>query len=237
MINLTNTLRNIFSFINPNSNRIRKLYKTKNYIEAYADMDIRIKSDYKGAIGGHWEEIGLLQFNFLKHHGLKPDHKLLDIGCGTLRGGLHFIKYLKTKNYSGFDISANAIQKAKELVELEHLNDKSPKLLVSTNKDLKFKEFENQKFDFLLAQSVFTHLLPEHIEECFIYVKAIMQKDAQFFFTYRKADAFLQRNLMDFSYPFSFFEELANKYGYTVEDKGDEYKHLREQRMVLLKLK
>jgi cyclopropane fatty-acyl-phospholipid synthase-like methyltransferase len=35
--------------------------------------------------------------------GLKPEHYLLDIGCGSLRGGVHFIAYLEPRHYFGID--------------------------------------------------------------------------------------------------------------------------------------
>src|ERR1700678_1283527 len=38
-------------------------------------------------VGGLWEVIGKLQFDFLISRGLKPEHVFLDIACGPLRGG------------------------------------------------------------------------------------------------------------------------------------------------------
>jgi hypothetical protein len=35
--------------------------------------------------------MGRLQFDFVANQGLKPDHKLLDIGSGSMRGGAHFV--------------------------------------------------------------------------------------------------------------------------------------------------
>lgn len=58
---------------------------------------------YQHAVGGMWKEIGRLQFDFLVAHGLAPSHLLLDMGCGTLRGGLHFIRYLEPGHYWGVD--------------------------------------------------------------------------------------------------------------------------------------
>ena len=46
---------------------------------------------HREAVGGLWEEMRRLQFDFLANQGLKPDHKLLDIGCGSMRGGVHFV--------------------------------------------------------------------------------------------------------------------------------------------------
>jgi hypothetical protein len=58
---------------------------------------------HRDYIGGMWEEIGRLQFNFLRQQGLTPSHCLLDIGCGALRGGVHFITYLEPGHYLGLD--------------------------------------------------------------------------------------------------------------------------------------
>jgi hypothetical protein len=42
----------------------------------------------------HWEYMGKLQLDYLVERGLKPEHNLLDVGCGPLRAGIHFIEYL-----------------------------------------------------------------------------------------------------------------------------------------------
>ena len=42
---------------------------------------------HRDVVGGLWEEIGCLQLSVLKRIGLQKSHTLLDIGCGSLRGG------------------------------------------------------------------------------------------------------------------------------------------------------
>ena len=76
-----------------------------SYGQQLSDLDIR-RQKHRDFIGGKWSEIGQLQFDFLLESGLQPHHKLLDIGCGCLRGGIHFINYLEASNYSGLDINA-----------------------------------------------------------------------------------------------------------------------------------
>lgn len=66
---------------------------------------------HRDYVGGLWEEIGQLQCAFLVAQGLKSFHCLLDIGCGALRGGVHFIRYLDPGNYLG-------LEKEKTLIEL-----------------------------------------------------------------------------------------------------------------------
>jgi hypothetical protein len=51
---------------------------------------------------------------------------MLDIGCGTLRGGRHFIGYLDPDGYTGMDISPQAIRYGEELVRRENLTWKQP---------------------------------------------------------------------------------------------------------------
>ncbi|MGH7055210.1 MAG: hypothetical protein ACREFK_05155 [Stellaceae bacterium] len=60
-------------------------------------------------IGGFWEEIGKFQFAVMTAHGLMPRHSLLDIGCGCLRGGVHFIRYLEPGNYVGVDVNQSLL--------------------------------------------------------------------------------------------------------------------------------
>ena len=214
-------------------NRVEGLYRQKGYLAAYSEhTDLRVALNPHEAVGGLWEEIGKLQFNFLINHGLLPTHKFLDIGCGTLRGGRHFIKYLGAKNYAGLDISRKAVEYGKALVREEGLADKQPRLLISKNRDLTFKEFSGETFDYLLAQSVFTHLMPQHIEECFQNIGGIMGAQSTFFFTFHEGPAFLQLGLKDFSYPLSFFESLAEKYRFRLADYSAEYDHPRDQKMV-----
>lgn len=87
-------------------------------------------------VGGKWNEIGRLQFEFLKHNGLTPDTCLLDIGCGSLRAGVHIINYLNTKKYLGLDKENELIRLGieKEL-GIENFKEKLPEFIISNNFD------------------------------------------------------------------------------------------------------
>lgn len=218
--------------------RIEKLYRTRDYLEAYSKhTDIRVQLDPHRAVGGAWEQIGRHQFDFLVNNGLQPHHRMLDIGCGTLRGGRHFLRYLNSRNYSGMDISPKAIDYGKQLVQQEGLSEKQPRLLVSRNRDLRFEEFSGETFDYLLAQSVFTHLKPEHIEECFRHVGRIMKSDSVFFFTFKEKPEYRQSGLKGFHYPFSYFQTLADQFGFQVKNRSLDYKHPRGQHLAVLSKK
>jgi len=50
-----------------------------------------------GAVAGH-------TFKLLFDHGMKPKHKVLDIGCGALRVGRVLIPYLNAGGYYGQEL-------------------------------------------------------------------------------------------------------------------------------------
>jgi len=212
---------------------VRKLHEKKSYLDAYSEhTNARIAEEPHKAIGGSWEEMGRLQFNFLIKKGLKPEHKMLDIGCGTLRGGRKFIKYLNQGNYFGVDMADKTIEYGKQLIQKEGLSKKNPYLVVNEEKNLKLNEFRGKVFDFILAQSVITHLPPEPIEELFENIGKVMDKNSVFYFTYFQGKRYRHFSIEDFEYPFSHFEALADEYGFIVKDCSSEYPHLIGQKMV-----
>ena len=125
------------------------------------------RGEHRDVIGGLWEVLGQLQLNFMICEGLKPHHKLLDIGCGSLRGGVHFIRYLDVGNYAGIDPNIALLDAGYE-IELAScgLKERIPRenLICSSDFD---PPFPNDTFDFALAQSVFTHVTSEHDKEVF----------------------------------------------------------------------
>jgi hypothetical protein len=140
------------------------------------------KLGHRSYVGGMWEEIGRLQFDFLVQQGLKPSHCLLDIGCGSFRGGIHFINYLAAGNYLG-------IEKEKALIDLGIAKElgntvyemKKPELVVSEN--FSFERF-SKKPQFSVAQSLFTHLNAQDICLCLRQLRRFVEYDHFLFATF-----------------------------------------------------
>lgn len=213
--------------------QLERHYAGTDYLTAYArHTDLRVEADPREAVGGMWEEIGRLQFTFLVEEGLRPSDRLLDIGCGTLRGGRHLIRHLEPGHYTGFDMSPKAIEAARALVEEEGLVDKSPRIFVNHDGSLRFDALRGEAFDVILAQSVFTHLPPSSIEECLSHVSNVMAEDGRFYFTFSSSAVPERRSQKEYAYPFSFFEDLARLHGLHLDDVSRRYDHPRAQRMV-----
>ena len=137
---------------------------------------------HRQAVGGMWEEIGKLQFDFLVEHGLEPFHFLLDVGCGSLRGGVHFISYLESEHYFGIDKSKELLCEGRE-VELKRygLTGKTPVLVEMHN--FEFSSLK-QNFEYALAQSVFTHLPVNSIIRCIMNVENALTVGGRFYATF-----------------------------------------------------
>lgn len=136
---------------------------------------------HRGFVGGFWEEIGQLQFDCLVRYGLAPGHRLLDVGCGCLRGGLHFIDYLEAGHYCGLDINASLIDAARRELEQANLAAKAPELLVDDAFDV--ARFGRQ-FDYAIALSLFTHLHNNHIVRCLVRVAGVLAPGGSLFATF-----------------------------------------------------
>lgn len=212
-----------------------KLKYRNNYHEYYAKvMKERTAHDPKNAVGGMWEELGQLQFSFLTQQGLKPTNTMLDFGCGALRGGLHFIGYLETNNYWGIDISREILENGKRFLREAGLESKKPTLLVV--KDLSFDALKGKKFDYILAQSVLSHMTLSDIEICFKNIRKVMHNKSIFFATYHDGgEEQYHKKFEDFYYPFSTINEVGEKYGLKVTQESN-YPHPRNQKMLRITL-
>jgi SAM-dependent methyltransferase len=135
-------------------------------------------------IGGMWEELGQLQFDFLVRQGLAPDMLLLDVGCGCLRGGIHFIKYLDSGNYYGLDLNQPLLDAGyDEEVTAAGLQARLPRENLICDSQFAFERF-GKSFQYALAQSVFSHLPLNHIRLCLIKLAACIAKGGRFYATF-----------------------------------------------------
>jgi SAM-dependent methyltransferase len=137
-------------------------------------------NELRHKVGGAWDEIGQLQFDFLVSEGLKPDHTFLDLGCGVLRGGLHFIRYLDPGRYYGIDANPEMIIGAGRELEAAGLTSRDAHLRATETFDIDF----GTQFDYGLALSVFTHLPLNSIYRALANIAARFTVGGTFYATY-----------------------------------------------------
>jgi SAM-dependent methyltransferase len=129
-----------------------------------------------------WEEYGRLQFDYLANAGLAPGHYFLDVGCGPLRGGIHFIRYLEPGHYFGVDKNAAVVEEA-IAVELPRHGLEGRGATVVPMEDFGFQRL-GQNFDYALAQSVFTHLPLNSIIRCLVNMDQVLAPGGRFYATF-----------------------------------------------------
>src|ERR1043166_1223573 len=146
----------------------------------------RDANKHREYIGGMWDEIGPLQMEFLRTRGMQPSHYLLDVGCGCLRGGVHFVRYLEPGHYFGVDVNRSLLEAGLDELKKAGLEDKGSVLIESSR--FEFQK-TNQSFDFAIAVSVFTHLFMNHILRCLVEMKRVLKSGGTFYASYFEAPA------------------------------------------------
>jgi SAM-dependent methyltransferase len=194
-----------------------------------------------------WEEIGRLQFDFMVEQGLRPEHYLLDVGCGSLRGGIHFIRYLAPEHYFGVDINKQLLDAGRVELKRYNLMDKKP--IIVEMGDFSFQSL-NHTFDYALAQSVFTHLPLNSIIRCVMNIEKVLIQEGRFYATFweNREGKFNLEPVMHpqidgpgfatyfdkdyYHYDFETFRWICEKTKLTAEYIGD-WNHPRDQKMAV----
>ncbi len=159
------------------------LQGVNGYWRALDAEDIR-RGEHRTMVGAMWDDIGALQFGFLRDAGLEPRHHLLDVGCGALRGGVRFVRHLEPGHYCGIDANASLIEAGRHELEAAGLADRGAQLLADA--DFNVAAFE-RRFDFAIAVSLITHLYFNHVQACLARVGAVLAPGGRFYVTFFEA--------------------------------------------------
>lgn len=139
---------------------------------------------YKAFVGPplKYDLLGALQFSLLAACGLRAEHKLCDVGCGSLRVGKLLLPYLNKGNYFGLEPNQWLIEEAiKNEIGRDLINLKAPRFENGANFELsKFGE----KFDFIIAQSIFSHASFEQINQCLKEARQCLKPQGLFLATF-----------------------------------------------------
>lgn len=106
-----------------------------------------------------YDLVTAIQVQLLLAAGLRETHKLVDVGCGSLRAGRMLIPYLRPGHYFGVEPNQWVVEEGirhelgQDLVEIKHPTFRYVD-------DFSVGGF-GVEFDFALAQSVFTHTYPD----------------------------------------------------------------------------
>lgn len=185
-------------------------------------------------VGGLWEKMGNLQFDFLLKQGIQPSSTFIDVACGSLRLGRIMIAYLDRGNYMGIDKEKKLIDAGKRQELNEALIvEKEPQFVISSSFD--FSSF-NKKADFAIAQSLFTHLPPDLIEKCFLNLYEMTNAGGFFYATFFESTEKVKNYEIPHDHARFFYTkremlEFGESCGWESEYIGD-WNHPRDQMIV-----
>jgi len=109
-----------------------------------------------------FEVAGRQQLTLLLMCGLEPTSRLVDLGCGVLRGGYWLIHFLEPGCYHGIEPHLERQKSGLEMIlEPDTLAARRPRF--DTNAVFDTGVFET-RFDFFLAYSIWTHASKEQIQ-------------------------------------------------------------------------
>jgi SAM-dependent methyltransferase len=147
-------------------------------------MHFVCNGEYK-AVGLEFKEL------FIRHGGLKPEHRVLDVGCGQGRMAAPLTIYL-TGEYEGFDIVRSGIQWCQKNITPRYPNFQfrhSDVKNASYNPEGKFEAssytfpYEDGYFDFVFLTSVFTHMFPGDMDNYLKEIRRVMKTGGSCFIT------------------------------------------------------
>jgi SAM-dependent methyltransferase len=110
---------------------------------------------------GHWTTLRAYQLATLKANGLRPDHRVLDLGCGPLQGGVAMIEYLEPSRYFGVDLDAVKLAEGYRQVADLGLTHKNPRLIHSATFGV--EHLDGLRFDFIWASQMLYYFDAERL--------------------------------------------------------------------------
>jgi SAM-dependent methyltransferase len=144
----------------------------------------------KTFLGGRadvFEAMGRLQLIWLLRIGLYPESRVLDLGCGCLRGGFWLIHFLRPERYFGIEPNREMLEVGKsEIVGPEIMAEKRPRFLFNDQFDPSAFEV---RFDFFIARSIWTHASREQIGKMLDAFVTFGEDDAVFLTSFLPAAA------------------------------------------------
>ncbi len=137
--------------------------------------------------GNNFLPVGLeFKKYFIELANLKPYHQVLDVGCGIGRMAIPLTDYITHEGeYWGFDIEKKSIQWCQKNIttkfnnfHFQHINvynkhyNRKGTIL---GENFKFPYTDNS-FDFIFLTSVFTHLLPDDLENYVSEISRVLKE-------------------------------------------------------------
>ena len=200
---------------------------------------------HRVATGGRWDEQGTWVFEFLRAQGLRPDHYVLDVGCGSLAAAARLLPFMEQSHYWGFEKNVELFTAGVQ-IELPRLGVRPERGHFVVNDEFDLSSIPHT-FDLAIANSLVRRLPLNSIARCFAAVLRTLAPHGRFFVTWPEpgADPFAAHVQPDgastasdrepYHYPFELLAEIARVAGGRAERLADTSHPRGESIMVIIR--
>lgn len=170
--------------------------------EVSEDLGLTLKpgdTHYRAYVGPpeDYDLISAMTFNLMTTMGLRQQHRLLDIGCGSLRLGRLFIPYLNKGNYVGIEPNRWLVESGIEKeIGQDMVDIKRPEFHIADDLD---GLSADELFDYVVAQSIFSHSSPSLLFRWLSEISSHLKADGAILATFVPGDT--DSALEDWTYP------------------------------------
>lgn len=166
-----------------------------------------------------WQMKRQFQIAFLLRTGLEPHHYVLDLGCGTLRGGIPIIDHLDPGHYFGVDVRADVLEHGRRELAEAGLTAKEPTLVHAP--DLAGVDL-GQAFDVVWAFSVLIHLTDEILDDALAFAARHLAAGGSLYANVNVGEGYdgSWEGFPVVGRSWEFYTECAARHGLNVEDVG-----------------
>lgn len=131
-------------------------------------------------------------------HGLKPEHRFVDYGCGSLRLGKAIVAYLQPENFHGVDVTQEFLDMGIEFLGPELAAEKKPFLDVIGPEGL--RRARERKPDYIATWHVASKVPDSSLAEYFGHMIGLMTKSTQLFVQFPNTDVRRRMNSLNWSF-------------------------------------
>jgi cyclopropane fatty-acyl-phospholipid synthase-like methyltransferase len=126
-------------------------------------------------------------FEAIRALGLEPSHSVVDYGCGSLRVGQHFIRFLDSRNYIGLDVTDRFYLDGLSMLDRELLEAKQPGCEVISQRSLAATASRDP--DFVVSIAVLKHVPPGELGHFFDNLAQLVKQHTRLVLVFTESDA------------------------------------------------
>lgn len=145
---------------------------------------------YRAYVGppDDYDLVAAMSMGLLTMLGLRQQHQVLDIGCGSLRVGRLLIPYLNRGGYTGLEPNQWLVNDGiQNEVGQSQVDIKQPRFVFSDSAAILVAE--GCKYDYLLAQSIFSHCGLDLVDRWLAESSELLAEDGALIATHVLSDA------------------------------------------------